>query len=323
MHDASTPRTARSATGCRGAGRRSTTASCAELLFAQTRRALRDRQGRRRAPGDRSGATPTAATDRGTCAARSSTRSAGGACSRASRLPAARGAALARPRGPPARRGRRDLDVWIDRSLVRRGYGWSVPGGRRAARRRRLLRAAPPRQGADRRPRRAARASTRSATRATGSRTACARRPRTACSSSATAPATASRSRARGSAPRSTSGSPCGRELRGGARRARARARRRWRATRAFSARPRARVRPRAAPPAPDPARCRRALLTLALRAFGRQRADRPGVRLVPRPGAPGLRVRGPAASSASSRLRYTSTRETLPSRNVHIGNTS
>ena len=41
-----------------------------------------------------------------------------------------------------------DLDVWIDRSLVRRGY-LARAGGRRAARRRGLLRAAPPRQGAD------------------------------------------------------------------------------------------------------------------------------------------------------------------------------
>ena len=34
---------------------------------------------------------------------------------------------LARARGPPRRAGRRDLDVWIDRALVRRGYAWSVP----------------------------------------------------------------------------------------------------------------------------------------------------------------------------------------------------
>ena len=56
--------------------------------------------------------------------------------------------------------------------LVRHGYAWSVPAARRAARRRRLLRAAPPRQGADQGDRAAARASTPSATRATGSRTA-------------------------------------------------------------------------------------------------------------------------------------------------------
>ena len=35
--------------------------------------------------------------------------------------------------------GGQDLDVWIDRSLVRRGYGWSVPAGGRAARGRGLL----------------------------------------------------------------------------------------------------------------------------------------------------------------------------------------
>ena len=103
--------------------------------------------------------------------------------------------------------GGTDLDVWIDRSLVRYGYAWSVPAGgeqrigvgsyeprdhvkeptkeiaARLERRRRPL----PGQLV---PAPAAR-----------------RRPRTACSSSATAPATACRSRARASAPRSTSGS--------------------------------------------------------------------------------------------------------------------
>ena len=50
---------------------------------------------------------------------------------------------------PDARGGDTDLDVWIDRSLIRSGYAWSVPAGGRAARRRRLVRAARPRQGAD------------------------------------------------------------------------------------------------------------------------------------------------------------------------------
>ena len=54
-----------------------------------------------------------------------------------------------------------DLDVWIDRSLVPKGYAWSVPAARRAARRRRLLRAARPRQGADARDRDQARRAAR------------------------------------------------------------------------------------------------------------------------------------------------------------------
>ena len=107
-----------------------------------------------------------------------------------------------------------DLDVWIDRSVVRYGYAWSVPAGGERRDRRRLLRAAPPRQGADPGDGAPAGQPRPSATRATGSRTSCDRRPRTACSSSATRPATASRCRARGFAPRSTSGSPAGRELR-------------------------------------------------------------------------------------------------------------
>ena len=43
--------------------------------------------------------------------------------------PAARGADLARARGPSATARGADLDVWIDRSLVRYGYAWSVPAG--------------------------------------------------------------------------------------------------------------------------------------------------------------------------------------------------
>ena len=45
--------------------------------------------------------------------------------------------------------GGRDLDVWIDRSLLRRGYCWSVPADGRAAGGRRVVRAAPPREGAN------------------------------------------------------------------------------------------------------------------------------------------------------------------------------
>ena len=42
-----------------------------------------------------------------------------------------------------------DLELWIDRSYVPAGYGWSFPARRRAADRRRLVRPALPREGAD------------------------------------------------------------------------------------------------------------------------------------------------------------------------------
>ena len=130
-------------------------------------------------------------------------------------LPAAGRPAVARARGPPAHDGSGDaLDVWVERALVRRGYGWRVPARRRGAHRRRLLRPARARQASRSSSWPRGSASSPTATRATGSRTGCAPRPRTASSSSATAPATASRSRARASAPRSTSASPRGRELR-------------------------------------------------------------------------------------------------------------
>ncbi len=51
---------------------------------------------------------------------------AGGGCSARTALPASRGAAVAGPRGAPPGHGE-DLDVWIERSLVGRGYGWRVP----------------------------------------------------------------------------------------------------------------------------------------------------------------------------------------------------
>ena len=58
----------------------------------------------------------------------SSTRSAGAVCSAPGQHPAAGRAAVARPRGPPARLGE-DLEMWIDRSYVPAGYGWSFPAG--------------------------------------------------------------------------------------------------------------------------------------------------------------------------------------------------
>ena len=122
-------RTARCATGCRGAGRRSTTASCARAAGRPERRALRDREGRAARRGARRADRPRRAAARRS----SSTRSAGGACSAPAR-PAARGAALPRARGPSRRARRRDeLHVWVERALVRRGYGWRVPRRARSA----------------------------------------------------------------------------------------------------------------------------------------------------------------------------------------------
>ena len=69
------------------------------------------------------------------------------------RVPAAGRAALARARGASGRRAD-ELEIWIDRDYVPAGYGWSFPAGDEVADRRRLVRPAPPRQGADRAPRR-------------------------------------------------------------------------------------------------------------------------------------------------------------------------
>ena len=114
-------------TGCRGAGRAFDYRTLCEELWAQCGRALRDRQGAKRRHG-RHRRAPTAATLSAPLIvdALGWRRVLG---LRAGR-PAARGADLARPRGPPGRRPRTDLDVWIDRSLVRHGYAWSVPAAR-------------------------------------------------------------------------------------------------------------------------------------------------------------------------------------------------
>ncbi len=102
-----------------------------------------------------------------------------------------------------------DLDVWIDRSLVRYGYAWAVPadGEMRVG-----AGSYEPRHTSAKAPSRPPPASAcrRSASRATTSRTGCAPRSRTASSSPATAPATASRCRARASAPPCTSAMPPG-----------------------------------------------------------------------------------------------------------------
>ena len=53
---------------------------------------------------------------------------------RRAQRPAAGGADLPRPRGASRRpRRRADLDVWVDRSLVRHGYAWSVPAAASSA----------------------------------------------------------------------------------------------------------------------------------------------------------------------------------------------
>ena len=86
-----------------------------------------------------------------------------------------------------------DLEVWIDRSYVPAGYGWSFPAddelriGVGSFDPRFHVREPTVRLAGDLARRHA------SATRATGSPTRCATRPRTACSSPATRPATACR----------------------------------------------------------------------------------------------------------------------------------
>ncbi len=183
------------ATSCPGPSRPSTTASSARLLWDAVRRRVRDREGRGHAAGHR--ATPGTATWRR--ADRVETDR--GVVSRPARRRRARLAAGARragyqPPDAPLSRGlevhphgieRRPRDLDRPRARARR-LRLELPGRRRGADRRRLLRPALPRQGPDRRARRATSAATRSATRATGSRTSCARRPTAASSSSATRP---------------------------------------------------------------------------------------------------------------------------------------
>ena len=195
-----------------------------------------------------------------------------------------------------------DLDVWIDRSLIRRGYAWSVPGGRRAARRRRLLRAARPRQGADARDRRAGRRAAGPlpgqlvpAPAAPGGRGRRVLRRRLA-------PATASRSRARASAPRSTSASPAAASCAACS----AGSRTREQALAAYGAFSRRHARAfawalalqRLIPALPP------RLLARLLALVGPAPGERPRLRLVPAPGRPGLRAadaerRGGAAGDA------------------------
>ena len=202
----STPRTARPASACRGAGRRSTTGrsatSCGTSATPGSRSAKVERRVGRTIETDRGDPHRPAHRRR----ARLAPRPRAGA-----ERAAARGDDLARAGGPSRRPRRRHRPRHLDRPLADPPRLRLVGAGRGgAAGRRRLLRAARPRQG--RRPARSPAGSAwrPCATRATGSRTRCAPRSRTACSSRATAPGTASRSRARGSARRSTSASPAG-----------------------------------------------------------------------------------------------------------------
>ena len=98
------------------------------------------------------------------------------ALQRAARDPAARRAPVARAGGPPRTAPATTSSCGSTPPTCAPATRWSFPAARRAARRRRLLRAARPRQGADRAPGRATSTSRPCATRATGSPTRCARR---------------------------------------------------------------------------------------------------------------------------------------------------
>ena len=132
----------RSAGGCRGRSRRSTTASCARCCAPRATR-IRDGQGR--------GPDRVHRPHRPRRPARAADRRRARLAPRAEQRaddPAAERAAFARPGGPPPRRQRRPRD--LDRPQVHpRGLLVVVPGRRRAARRRRLVPPARPRQGAD------------------------------------------------------------------------------------------------------------------------------------------------------------------------------
>ena len=120
-----TPDARRSAGRCRGRSRPSTTASCARCWARRRRRRLRDGEGRRAHAGRHRPHRPRRPAR---AARRRRARLAARALGRAERDPAARGAALARPRGPPARHGARPRAV-ARPAYVRAGYSWSFPAG--------------------------------------------------------------------------------------------------------------------------------------------------------------------------------------------------
>ena len=127
---------------CRSRSPRSTTRACASSWTTRTTREFETakvdgRTGFTRAHGPR---RPVGAADRGRARLAPRPRRGG--------LPAARRAALARPRGAPARVGRRPRA--LDRPLVRAGgLRLELPREGRAAHRRGLVRPALPREGAD------------------------------------------------------------------------------------------------------------------------------------------------------------------------------
>ena len=188
--------------GSRGAGRASTTGRSASELYAQTdaRFEIAKVEGRTGQHGPHRPRRPDRAADH-----RRARLEAG---ARRHARPAARTRRYREASRSTRTASRHDLDVWIDRTLVRYGYAWSVPadGEQRIG-----VGSYEPTHHVKEPTKDIAAApatATPSATRATGSRTSCGPPPRTACSSPATAPATASRSRARASGRRSTSGSP-------------------------------------------------------------------------------------------------------------------
>ena len=245
----STRRTGRRGSGCRGAGRRSTTGRCAEELWAQCDARFEIAKVERRVGRSRSRPTAGPLTAPLIVDALGWRRVLGsGPNVQPPEALISRGLEV----HPDARGGDTDLDVWIDRSLIRSGYAWSVPAG---GEQRVGVGSYEPRDHV-KEPTRdiagPARRRRRSATRATGSRTRCARRPRTASSSPATAPGHCFPLSGEGIRTAFYFGIACGRELRrvlaGAATREEALA-----AYGAFSAAHAAGVRARAAAAAADP----------------------------------------------------------------------
>ena len=163
-----TPRARRALAAAVGRSRRSTTGSCATCCGRSAAPGRSSRPPRSHGRDRRRWCTPTAAT----CSAPLIVDALGWKrmLGRGARAAAGR-AALARAGGPPRRARARDLELWIDKRVIRAGYGWAFPARRRGPHRHRLVRPARPRQGADGRARRRRSASRPTATRATGSRT--------------------------------------------------------------------------------------------------------------------------------------------------------
>ena len=131
----------RTAGGCRGRSRPSTTASCARCCRPQP---ATSRSRPRRSTGARATATHVVHTDRGDLRAPLIVDALGWRRVLVERDadPAARRAALARPGGPPAGDRRGPRAVARPAATCARATRWSFPAARRAARRRRLLRPA-------------------------------------------------------------------------------------------------------------------------------------------------------------------------------------